>query len=95
MRTPLRPKYSLMMSVITNTIGQSSTPAVKLSEPVCPNRFQSSGAMPSVSSSAKIFTPMNSAMIAFATKNPERTMNIFSARGLRSGASAMTVMTDL
>ena len=74
-RTPRRPKYSLMTSVITNTIGHSSTPAVKLSEPDWPNRFQPNGGSPSVGSSAKIFTPTNSAMMALAAKNAASTMN--------------------
>ena len=33
-RTPRRPKYSLMTSVMMKTTGHSRTPAVKLSEPV-------------------------------------------------------------
>jgi hypothetical protein len=74
-RTPRTPKYSLMMSVMMNTTGQSITPAVKDSEPDWPNRRQSNGGRPSVSSSAKIFTPMNSAMSAFVRNSPERTMN--------------------
>ena len=49
-----------------NLFGQTMVPAVKLSEPLWPNRLHCSGAMPSVSSSAKILTPMNSARIAFA-----------------------------
>src|SRR5512135_246541 len=74
-RTPRRPKYSLTTSVITNTIGHSSTPAVKLRDPDCPNRFHPNGGKPSVVSSAKIFTPTNSAMIALAEKNAASTMN--------------------
>jgi hypothetical protein len=35
---------------------------------------------------------MNSAMIAFATKKPDRTRNSFSARALRSGASVVDAM---
>ena len=90
MRTPRWPKNSLMMSVMMNTIGHSSVPAVKFSEPVCPNRFHSNGAMPSVSSSAKILTPMNSASTALTQKNAASTMNsrvARSASGCR-GASA-------
>ena len=58
-----------------NTIGHSSVPAVKLSEPVWPNRFHCNAAMPSVSSSAKILTPMNSASTALTQKNAARPMN--------------------
>ncbi len=64
-----------MTSVMMNTIGQISTPAVKLSEPCCPNRFQPNGGRPSVGSSAKIFTPTNSATIALPTKNAVSSMN--------------------
>ena len=38
-RTPRLPKYSLTVSVMMNTIGHSRVPAVKLSEPLWPNRF--------------------------------------------------------
>ena len=69
-----------MMSVITNTNGHNSTPAVNDSDPVCPNRFQFSGSTPSVPSSAKILTPMNSAISALATKNPDRIRNSRVAR---------------
>ena len=65
-------------------------PAVKLSEPVWPNRFHSSGAMPSVSSSAKILTPMNSASTALTQKNAARTMNRRVARS-PSGCAAHAV----
>ncbi len=68
-RTPRRPKYSLMTSVRMKTIGQISTPAVKLSDPDWPNRFQPNGGRPSVVSSAKILTPTNSATTALPTKN--------------------------
>ena len=64
-----------MTSVMMKTIGQISTPAVKLSEPSCPNRFQPKGGRPSVVSSAKIFTPTNSATIALPTKNAVSSMN--------------------
>ena len=63
-----------------NTIGQSTVPAVKLSVPPCPNRFQCSGAIPSVSSSAKILTPMNSASTALAQKNAASATNRRVAR---------------
>ena len=69
-RTPRTPKCSLMTSVMMNTTGQSITPAVNDSEPLCPNRRQSNGAMPSVSSSAKILTPTNSAIRALVMKRP-------------------------
>ncbi len=69
-RTPRTPKYSLMTSVITKTTGQISTPAVKLSDPLCPKRFQLKGAARAWSSSAKILTPTNSAISALARKNP-------------------------
>lgn len=35
--TPRTPKYSLMMSVMMNTTGHSTTPVVNDSEPDCPN----------------------------------------------------------
>ncbi len=73
-RTPRRPKCSLMMSVMMNTIGQSITPAVKDSEPVWPNSRQSNGATPSESSSAKILTPTNSAISALVMKRPASAM---------------------
>src|SRR5689334_17645672 len=63
------------------TTGHSSTPAVKLSEPDWPNSFHSNGAMPSVVSSAKILTPMNSAISALQTKIPVSTTKSFCARG--------------
>ena len=72
-----------MVSVRMNTIGHSSVPAVKLSEPVCPNRFHSNGAMPMVSSSAKILTPMNSASTALTQKNAASAMKSFTARSSR------------
>ena len=81
-RTPRLPKYSLTISVITNTIGHSRVPAVKFSEPVWPNRFHSSGAMPRVASSAKILTPMNSASTAVTQKNAAR--KTYSRCGLSS-----------
>ncbi len=79
-RTPRLPKNSLMVSVMMNTTGHSRVPAVKLSEPVWPNRFQFSGAMPRVSSSAKIFTPISSASTALPQKNAASTMNNRTAR---------------
>ena len=63
-RTPRTPKYSLMTSVMMNTIGHSITPAVNDSEPSGRTASSRSGAMPSVSSSAKILTPTNSATSA-------------------------------
>jgi len=80
MRTPRLPKYSLTVSVMMNTIGHSRVPAVKFSEPLWPNRFHCSGAMPMVSSSAKILTPMNSASTALTQKNAARPMNSRVAR---------------
>ena len=80
MRTPRLPKYSFTVSVMMNTIGHSSVPAVKFSEPLWPNRFHSNGAMPRVSSSAKILTPMNSASTALAQKNAARATNRRVAR---------------
>lgn len=44
------------------------------------------GCSPSVSSSAKIFTPVNSAMIALAMKNPASTTNSLCARGALEAA---------
>ena len=59
--TPALPKYSLMMSVVTNTTGQMSTPAVRL-----PGN-------PISLSAEKILTPMISASSAFTRKMPLRT----------------------
>ena len=87
-RTPRRPKYSLMMSVIRNTNGQSSTPLVNDNEPVCPNRFQSNVDMPSVGSSANIFTPTNSAISALQTRNAASTTNSRAARESSGAVSA-------
>ena len=42
-RTPRTPKYSLITSVMMNTNGQTSTPAVKLSVPSMPNSDQLNG----------------------------------------------------
>ncbi|MBB6064776.1 hypothetical protein HNR76_001312 [Pseudoxanthomonas broegbernensis] len=78
--TPRRPKNSLMVSVMMNTTGHSRVPAVKLSEPVWPNRFHSSGRSPRVSSRAKILTPMNSASAALTQKNAASAMNSRTAR---------------
>ncbi len=87
-RTPRRPKYSLMTSVMMNTIGQTRTPAVKLSDPCCPNRFQPNGGRPSVDSSAKIFTPTNSATIALPTK---KAVNATKSRVGRESNEALTI----
>ncbi|MNW00929.1 hypothetical protein D3C71_1964870 [compost metagenome] len=72
-----------MTSVIRNTTGHSKVPAVKLNEPVWPNRFHCSGAMPRVSSRAKILTPMNSASAALTQKNADNTMNKRSERSCK------------
>src|SRR5512139_680237 len=85
-RTPRRPKYSLMTSVRMKTMGQISTPAVKLSEPTWPNRFQSSESMPIVGSSAKILTPTNSATTALPTKNAVSRMKSRVERDASRGA---------
>src|SRR6185436_18887774 len=79
-RTPRTPKYSLITSVMMNTNGQTSTPAVKLSVPLMPNSDQLNGGAPSVASSAKIFTPTNSPISALVRKNPAREMNSRLAR---------------
>src|SRR5688572_18930333 len=83
-RTPRTPKCSLMTSVMMKTTGQSITPAVKDSDPLLPNSRQSKGARPSVSSSAKILTPTNSAIRALVTKSP------VSATNSRASREAMT-----
>ena len=70
-----------MTSVIRKTNGHSSTPLVNDSEPLCPNRFQLNGVRPSVGSSAKIFTPTNSAIIAL--HDQERREHDEQARGAR------------
>jgi hypothetical protein len=51
------------------TNGHKITPTVKLSEPFSPNKFQLNGFHPKLSSSANIFTPINSANKALVTKN--------------------------
>jgi hypothetical protein len=62
-----------MISVITNTIGQRTTPAVRLNERFSiPRIVRFNGSIPKVDSNEKIFTPINSARIAFATKNDPR-----------------------
>ena len=86
-RTPRTPKCSLMTSVMMNTIGHSITPAVKDSDPLCPNRRQSKGARPSVSSSAKILTPTNSAIRALVTKSPASAMNSRASREATTAAA--------
>jgi hypothetical protein len=67
-------------------IGQSSTPAVKLNDPVWPNRLHPNGGRPSVVSSAKIFTPTNSATIALPTKKAVRPRNSRVERASSSDA---------
>ena len=86
-RTPRTPKCSLMTSVMMNTTGQSITPAVKDSDPLCPNSRQSKGARPSVSSSAKILTPTNSAISALVTKSPVSAMNSRASREATTAAA--------
>ena len=78
-----------MVSVRMNTNGHSSVPAVKLSEPVWPNRFHSSGATPSVSSNAKILTPINSASTALAQNTAASTMKRRTARSSSVRAACM------
>jgi hypothetical protein len=52
------------------TTGQSNTPAVRLKERFsCPKNERDTGRIPNVFSSEKIFTPINSAITAFETKN--------------------------
>jgi hypothetical protein len=72
-RTPFRPKYSLIISVIIKTTGHSNTPAVKLNERlVSPKNERFKGGMPINFSREKILTPMNSARSALATKKDPR-----------------------
>ena len=73
--TPCLPKYSLIISVIRKTTGQSNTPAENCSAPSCPNRLMLNLGIPKVSSKANIFTPINSATSALAIKNPPRIKN--------------------
>ena len=61
-----------MISVITNTTGQSNTPQVRLKEYESPNNRILAGFHPNSSSNEKIFTPINSATIAFAIKKPDK-----------------------
>ena len=61
------------MSVMTKTTGQSRTPVVRLKpKPSVPNKRKLNGDMPKVASKEKIFTPMNSATMAFVMKNPPK-----------------------
>ncbi len=69
-----------MTSVMMNTNGHTSTPAVKFSVPSMPNNDQLNGGAPSVASSAKILTPTNSPISALVRKNPARKMNRRLAR---------------
>jgi len=63
----------LIISVITKTIGQSNTPAVRLNERFSIPRIERlSGSNPNVDSSENIFTPINSASDALAIKNEPR-----------------------
>jgi hypothetical protein len=72
-RTPFLPKYSLIMSVMINTTGHNKTPAVKLNERLLsPKNERLIGSMPINFSSENIFTPINSASRAFATKKDPR-----------------------
>jgi hypothetical protein len=87
-RTPRTPKCSLMTSVMMKTTGQSITPAVNDNEPLCPNSRQSNGATPSVSSSANILTPTNSAMMALVTKSPVSVMKSRASREATIAAAA-------
>jgi len=77
-----------MMSVMMKTIGHSITPAVNDSEPLWPNRRQSNGASPSVSSSAKILTPTNSAISALVMNRPASAMNSRACRDDRFASAA-------
>jgi hypothetical protein len=58
-----------------NTTGHNSTPAVRLNENLFPNIGISSGEIPRVFSSEKIFTPITSAISALAIKKPPRIKN--------------------
>ena len=53
-----------------------------------PEEAPAEGRLPSVVSSAKILTPTNSAMIAFATKKPASTTKSRAARPPRAGLMA-------
>jgi len=58
---------------MTNTTGQSSTPAVRLKDKsVLPKKDKLIGFSPSQLSNEKIFTPINSASKAFAIKKEPR-----------------------
>ena len=74
-RTPLIPKYSLMMSVMIKTTGHITTPAVRLKLINSPNTVYENESNPKVFSNEKIFTPINSAIIAFETKKPPKIRN--------------------
>ena len=59
-----------------NTTGHNRTPAVRLKFNLfSPKKDKLAGPNPKVSSKENIFTPMNSAMIALAIKNPPSTTN--------------------
>src|SRR5688572_9298655 len=81
-----------MTSVMMNTNGHTSTPAVKLSVPSMPNNDQLKGWAPMVASSAKILTPTNSPISALVRKKPARKMNSRLARRsvVRTMASVAT-----
>src|SRR5688572_18824335 len=87
-RTPRTPKRSLMTSVMMKTTGHNITPAVKDREPLCPNNRQLNEATPSVSSSAKILTPMNSAIRALVMKSPVSAMKSRASREAMTAAAA-------
>jgi hypothetical protein len=64
-------------------IGQSKTPAVRFKDKSLPKIFIWSGDSPSVFSREKIFTPIISAIKAFAIKKPARIKNSRDALSLR------------
>src|SRR5690606_1918696 len=72
--TCLIPKYSLIISVIINMSGQVTTPADILKDRFStPNILISNLGIPNDPSTVNIFTPINSARIALATKKDPRT----------------------
>lgn len=73
LRTALGPKYSLTISVMMNSKGQSSTPQVSVKvSPPSPSKVNGCGDILNTRSSENSLPPMHSAMMALATKKEVR-----------------------
>src|SRR2546428_6348758 len=77
LRTPRRPKYSLIKSVDTKTTGQGMMPTDIAKGPSGPSRQDSSP-------TEMIFPPISSATTAFVRKKPPRTVKTMSFRVMTS-----------